>query len=147
MEPETFEVMLLATIPGGGIRHGQWYTESTHDGLEAAQWRFRELTSELADPRLVAVVVASRFDDQAGRYRERFVSARAEGSVPALAASRALPGTAWPALRRDFGEAPRGVPALRRRPRPKAVPPKRRIAPGLALLGAAAAGAALLLFQ
>jgi hypothetical protein len=144
MEPETFEVMLLATIPGGGIRHGQWYTDSAHDGLEAAQWRFRELTKALADPRLVVVVVASRFDDQAGRYRERIVAARAEGSVPALAASRALPATAWPALRRAFRRAlPPGLsPRTRPRPKPAA---RRRLMPGLALLGAAGAGAALLL--
>jgi hypothetical protein len=145
MEPETFEVMLLATIPGGGVRHGQWYTDSAHDGLEAAQWRFREITRDLADPRLVAVVVASRFDEAAGRYRERIVAARGEGSVPALAASRALPASAWPALRRAFRRAPPPGLAPRTRPRPKARP-RRRLAPGLVLLGAAGAGAALLLF-
>lgn len=108
MEPETFDVMLLATIPGGGIRHGQWYTDSAHDGLEAAQWRFREITQELADPRLVVVVVASRFDDAAGLYRERIVAARAEGPVPAL--------------RRAFRRAPPAGLAPRGRARPKPAP-------------------------
>jgi hypothetical protein len=146
MEPETFEVMLFATIPGGGIRHGQWFTESAHDSLEAAQWRFREITSELADPRLVVLLVASRYDDAAARFRERIVAARAEGPAPALAASRALPVQAWPVLRRAFARPPRPVPELRRRPRPPARPRRRRIAPGLVLLGMAGAGAALLLF-
>lgn len=148
MEPETFDVMLLASIPGGGIRHGQWYTDSAHDGLEAAQWRMREITQELADPRLVVVVVASRFDDAAGRYRERIVASRSEGPVPALAASRALPASAWPALRRAFRRAPPAGLAPRGRARPK-TPARRRLAPTLALLGAAGAGAGaavLLLF-
>jgi hypothetical protein len=145
MEAETFEVMLLATIPGGGIRHGQWYTDSAHDSPEAAQWRFREVTSELADPRLVVVVVASRFDAAAGRFRERILAARSDGPAPALDASRGLPAGAWPALRRAFARAPRPVPELRRRPRRPVRPPRRRLLPGLALLGAAGLGAALLL--
>ncbi len=144
MEPETFDVMLFATIPGGGIRHGQWYTDSAHDGLEAAQWRMREITQELADPRLVVVVVASRFDDGAGRYRERIVAARAEGPAPALAASRALPASAWPALRRAFRRPPPTGLSPRGKVRPK-VPARRSLVPGLALLGVAGAGAAALL--
>jgi hypothetical protein len=147
MEPETFEVMLLATVPGGGIRQGQWFTESSHDGLEAAQWRLREIAQDLPDPRLVVVVVSSRFDNGAGRYRERIVASRAEGSVPALAASLALPASAWPELRRGFRRAlpppPAGL-APRARVRPKQAP-RRRLVPGLMLLGAAGAGAALLL--
>jgi hypothetical protein len=147
MEPETFEVMLFATIPGGGIRHGHWYTESAHHGVEEAQWRFRAVTADLADPRLVVVLVASRFDEEAGRFRERILAARAEGPAPALGASRALPGTAWPALRRAFGRAPPPPPRpLRARARPRPPPRRRGLAPGLILLGAAGAGAVLLLF-
>jgi hypothetical protein len=146
MEPDSYEVLVLATIPGGGIRQGQWFTESAHDSAEAAQWRFREITAELADPRLVVLLVASRYDDAAARFRERIVAARAEGPAPALGASRALPAGAWPALRRAFAVAPRPVPELRRRPRPAPRPRRRRIAPGLMLLGAAGLGAALLLF-
>jgi len=144
MEPESFEVMLFATAPGGGIRHAQWYAESTHPSAEAAQWRFREVTAELADPRLVVVVVASRFDDAAGRFRERILAARPEGPAPGLAASRLLPEAAWPALRRAFGRAPRPVPELRRRPRPPPRPAPRRLLPRLALVGAAMLGVALL---
>ncbi len=90
--------------------------------------------------------VASRFDEDAGRFRERILAARAEGPAPALGASRALPATAWPALRRAFGRAPPPERPMRPRARPRPPPRRRRLAPRLILLGVAGAGAALLLF-
>ena len=146
MQPSRYEVMVLATIPAHRIRKGVWYLESEHEDAARARIRYGAFIAEHPDPRLVAVLVESRYDETRGLFADRILAVRAEGQVPALRGSVALPHEARRPLREAFGRAPPPGLAPRRRTKP-APPPRRSLARWLVTAAIAGLlGAALLVF-
>ena len=143
MQPSRYEVMVRATIPANRIRMGVWYLESEHEDAAQARLRFRDVVAEHQDPRLTVVLLESRYDEAEAVFVDRILDSRAEGPVPAVRGSVALPEPARGALRQAFARAPAKVPPLRRRAgRP--VPPRRRRAIPWVAMAVAMAGIAAL---
>jgi hypothetical protein len=146
MQPSRYEVMIRATIAANRIRMGVWYLESEHEDVARARLRFRDVVAEHQDPRLMVVLLESRYDEGEGVFVDRILDSRAEGPVPAVRGSVALPDVARAPLRQAFARAPAKVPALRRRTDRRA-PPRRRTAMPWLAMAAVAAGVAVLVVR
>jgi hypothetical protein len=131
MQPSRFEIMVLATVPVHRVRKGVWYLESEHEDVAEARIHYGHFLAEHPDPRLIVVLVESRFDESQGIFADRILATRAEGPVPALRGSRALPPEARRPLREAFGRAPLPAPRPRRRSAPPPPPPRRSLLPWL----------------
>ena len=127
MQPSRYEVMIRATIAANRVRTGVWYLESEHEDVARARLHFREFVAEHQDPRLMVVLLESRYDDNEGVFVDRILDSRAEGPVPPVRGSAALPDAARNPLRQAFARAPNKVPQLRRRS-DRPAPPRRRSA-------------------
>jgi hypothetical protein len=132
MQPSRYEVMIRATIAANRIRMGAWYLESEHEDVARARLRFRDVVAEHQDPRLMVVLLESRYDENEGVFVDRILDSRAEGPVPAVRGSAALPDAARRPLRQAFGRAPAKVLPLRRRTDRPAAPRRRSAMPWVA---------------
>lgn len=143
MQPSRYEVMVRATIAANRIRMGVWYLESEHEDAAEARLQFRQVVAEHQDPRLMVVLLESRYDEAEAVFVDRILDSRADAPVPAVRGSVALPEGARTSLRQAFARAPAKVPPLRRRARGPAPPRRRSAMPWLAMAVAVAGIAAL----